>query len=130
MPDTDPGLGSVITFDERGRSIILTTKARNPTEFVQPIKAWLSSHEMIGQCIPTSCVACGRQYHVFPADVSKLRDRWCPDCFRAAFMNWFERLWLIIFVTVILSEVIIFVSYGAKEGWLSTYVLPCLFLSF
>lgn len=124
MPETNPGLGSVIAFDERGRSIILTTEARNPTEFVEPIKAWLSSHEMIGQCVPTSCVACGRQYHVFPADFLKLRKRWCQDCSRAVYMNWFERLWLTTFVGVILSEVIIFLGYSTKEGWLSTYVLP------
>jgi len=119
MPETDPGPGSVITFDERGRSIILTTEARNPTEFVEPIKAWLSSHEMIGQCVPTSCVACGRQYHVFPADVRKLRPRRCPDCARAVDTNWFERQWLTIFVAVILCEVTIIFACGFREGWLN-----------
>ena len=122
MPETDPGRGSIITFDERGRSIILTTEARNPKEFVEPIKAWLSSHEMIGRCVPTSCVACGRKYHVFPADFPKLRERWCTACSRAVYMNWFERQWLIIFVAVILSEVIISVGYASNEGWLN-YVL-------
>jgi hypothetical protein len=124
MPETDPGLGSVITFDECGRSIILTTEARSPTEFVEPIKAWLSTHEMIGRCVPTSCVACGRQYHVFPADFPKLRQRWCPDCSRAVYMNCFERLWLLTFVALILSQVIIFIGCSSKfERWLNNYVL-------
>jgi len=132
MPETDPGRGSVITFDERGRSIILTTKAKSPTEFVEPIKAWLSSQEMIGQCVPTACVACGRQYHVFPADLPKFRWRWCPDCSPAVYANWFERQWLVIFAAVILCEVIIWFACGSKGGWLSEVmgwmVLPVFFI--
>jgi hypothetical protein len=37
-PDQDPGPGSVITFDEQGRSIVLTTGARSPDALVQPIR--------------------------------------------------------------------------------------------
>jgi hypothetical protein len=42
-PDQDPGPGSVITFDEQGRSIVLTTGARSPDALIRPIRRRLYS---------------------------------------------------------------------------------------
>jgi hypothetical protein len=115
---SDPGLGSVITFDEQGQSILLTAEARTAAEFVEPIKAWLSSHDRIGRCIPASCIACGREFRVFPPDIPEVRERWCRDC--AAFVNWFERLWEKVddFGPVALVlQLVCLAGFQLKVGW-------------
>jgi hypothetical protein len=76
----DPGLGSVITFDAEGRGIVLTTQAKTAAEFVDPIRAWVERREKSGRCVPTSCLSCGQQFYVFPADTCKVRERWCQKC--------------------------------------------------
>jgi Sel1 repeat len=76
----DPGLGSVITFDAGGRGLVLTTQAETPAEFVEPIRAWVERRERIGRCMPTLCLSCGQEFHVFPADIPVIRERWCRKC--------------------------------------------------
>jgi hypothetical protein len=77
---SDPGPGSVITFDADGRGILLTTQAVSAAEFVDPIGAWMARREKIGRCVPTSCLSCSRKFHVFPADSAVVRERWCRNC--------------------------------------------------
>jgi hypothetical protein len=76
----DPGLGSVITFDAGGRGLVLTTQAKTPAEFVEPIRAWAERRERIGRCMPTLCLSCGQEFRVFPADIPVIRERWCRRC--------------------------------------------------
>jgi Sel1 repeat len=76
----DPGLGSVMTFDAEGRGIVLTTQADTAAEFVGPIRAWVERREKSGRCVPTSCLSCGQQFYVFPADTCKIQERWCKKC--------------------------------------------------
>jgi hypothetical protein len=44
---SDPGPGSVMTFDAAGRGILLTKQAESAAEFVEPIRAWIASREKI-----------------------------------------------------------------------------------
>ncbi|MEP7317853.1 MAG: hypothetical protein ABI921_03905 [Panacibacter sp.] len=37
----DPGFGSVVTFDSAGKSILLTTNAEMPLDYITPIKQWM-----------------------------------------------------------------------------------------
>jgi hypothetical protein len=77
---SDPGLGSVITFDSEGRGIVLTTQAKTADEFVDPIRAWVERRDKIGRSVPTQCISCGQRYYVFPADIPVIRERWCRRC--------------------------------------------------
>ncbi len=40
----DPGPGSVLTFDEAGRAVILKTRAKSPQEYVAPVREFLEVH--------------------------------------------------------------------------------------
>jgi hypothetical protein len=37
---TDPGSGAVITFDTSGKSVVLTTGAKEPEDYVRAIQSW------------------------------------------------------------------------------------------
>ena len=41
LPATDPGPGTVLSFDPQGNSVQLTTGANEPEEFVTPLHSWL-----------------------------------------------------------------------------------------
>jgi Sel1 repeat len=47
---------------------------------VEPIRAWAERRERIGRCMPTLCLSCGQEFHVFPADIPVIRERWCRKC--------------------------------------------------
>ncbi|MEP6948773.1 MAG: hypothetical protein ABI863_05850 [Ginsengibacter sp.] len=38
---SDPGPGSVITFDNKGKSILLTTGSKMPSDFISPMRHWI-----------------------------------------------------------------------------------------
>jgi hypothetical protein len=53
-----PGSGAAIAFDENGKSILLTTEASTPDEFIAPVADWFDSHTKTGKCVPNSCSSC------------------------------------------------------------------------
>jgi hypothetical protein len=53
-----PGWGAAIAFDENGESILLTTEASTPDEFIAPVADWFDSHTKTGKCVPSSCSSC------------------------------------------------------------------------
>jgi hypothetical protein len=44
---TNPGPGSVLTFDVENRGILLTTDAETPTDFIAPIKEWIKDRKYL-----------------------------------------------------------------------------------
>lgn len=88
----DPGPGSVITFDAKGRGIVLTTHADLPAEFVEPIQNWVTAPEKVTPWRPFSCSSCGRRIYVPPDPTGEVRRWLCQDC------NWestaSDRAWL------------------------------------
>lgn len=79
----DPGHGAVVTFDDRGKSVLLTTEASLPAEFVEPIAGWIRGRTYVGKCIPASCTTCGRRHHVAPSAAPSPGGAECADCARA-----------------------------------------------
>jgi hypothetical protein len=53
-----PGWGAAIAFDENGKSILLTTEASTPDDFIAPVADWFDSHTKTGKCVPSSCSSC------------------------------------------------------------------------
>jgi hypothetical protein len=64
LSSDDPGPGSLITFDGRGRQVLLSTEADLPEEFIEPLEAWLTHKKKTGRCTPVSCTTCGCTFHV------------------------------------------------------------------
>jgi hypothetical protein len=48
-----------VAFDEEARSIVLTTQARTPDEYVSPMADWFAGGAMTGRYMPTTCRSCG-----------------------------------------------------------------------
>jgi hypothetical protein len=53
-----PGSGAAITFDKNGKSILLTTDASTPDDFIAPAADWFDSHTKTGKWVPGSCCSC------------------------------------------------------------------------
>jgi hypothetical protein len=106
----DPGAGAVLTFDTEGRGVLLTTEADRPAEFVEPIRAWLTSRERVGQFVPLSCHCCGRRFYVSGTGDQVLRRRLCHDCNGGVTPR--QRAWVRIAPSVYLLYVIASVIAG------------------
>jgi hypothetical protein len=76
----DPGPGSVITFDPEGRGMVLTTQARRPGEFIEPIAAWMTAREETGRHIRASCCLCGKPLYLFSKQAETAGKQWCQAC--------------------------------------------------
>lgn len=76
----DPGPGSVITFDAKGRGIVLTTQADLPAEFVEPIQGWLTAPEKFTPWRPLFCSSCGRRIYVPPDPTGEVKQWLCEGC--------------------------------------------------
>ena len=76
----DPGPGSVITFDVEGRGMLLTSQARQPAEFVEPIAAWVGTREKTGRHVRASCPVCGKPEYLLPTQAETARKHWCLAC--------------------------------------------------
>jgi hypothetical protein len=48
LPSEDPGPGAVITFDSECNSVLLTTGADLPDEYIEPIRAYLAKARSVG----------------------------------------------------------------------------------
>lgn len=61
-----PGFGAALSFDEAGKSELLTTDAGEPDDFVKPLTDWITSGTKTGKCIPATCNSCGSSTYVSP----------------------------------------------------------------
>lgn len=61
-----PGFGAVLSFDDAGKSVLLTTDASKPEGFVAPLADWIASGTRTGRCIPATCNSCGSSTYVSP----------------------------------------------------------------
>jgi hypothetical protein len=71
----DPGHGVVLAFDPASEAFVLTAEAQWPTDFVQPIRAWVERRR-IGRCVESACTNCGRTLYVTTSERRLL----CADC--------------------------------------------------
>ena len=63
----NPGPGAVVAFDEQGASVLLTTDATSPADFITPAADWFKQGQKSGRCIPVACKSCGAPTHNTPA---------------------------------------------------------------
>jgi hypothetical protein len=61
-----PGFGAVLSFDDAGKSVLLTTDSSTPEDFVAPLADWIVSGNRTGKCIPATCGSCGSSTYVSP----------------------------------------------------------------
>lgn len=61
-----PGFGAALSFDEAGKSELLTTDAGEPDDFVKPLTDWITSGTKTGKCIPATCNSCGSSTYLSP----------------------------------------------------------------
>jgi len=54
-----PGFGAAVMFDEGGKSMVLTTEASTPAEYVTPVADWLKSRSKGGRHVAAVCHSCG-----------------------------------------------------------------------
>jgi hypothetical protein len=54
-----PGFGAAVMFDEAGKSMVLTTEASTPAEYVAPIADWVKTRSKSGRHVETACLSCG-----------------------------------------------------------------------
>ena len=61
-----PGAGAAMTFDEQGKSMVITADAETPAEFITPVADWFKAGQRTGRCIPVECPSCRGLTHVTP----------------------------------------------------------------
>ena len=54
-----PGFGAAVMFDEGGKSMVLTTEASTPAEYVTPVADWLKTRSKGGRHVAAVCHSCG-----------------------------------------------------------------------
>jgi len=121
VPADQPEFGTVIGFDADGRAHVLTSDADLPEEFVEPIGAWLASHQDPGRCVEVACAKCARM--VFKRSDTQAATFLCPGCragsphIRAAFevLRWTVAL-LALPVAVGILIVPVYVGW---PGWIT-----------
>lgn len=80
-----PGSGAAIAFDENGKSILLTTEAGTPDEFIAPVADWFDSHIKTGKCVPSSCSSCHAT--IYSAATASTPSGLCYSCQAQAKLN-------------------------------------------
>lgn len=73
-----PGQGAAIAFDATGRSVVLTTDASTPDEFIVPVADWFNVGKKSGRCVPAACKECQRP--IYRPIESKADDQFCFAC--------------------------------------------------
>ncbi len=53
-----PGPGAVTAFDQNGKSLLLTTEASSPDEYINPAVDWFNTGTKSGRWMPVSCKNC------------------------------------------------------------------------
>ena len=90
-----PGFGAALSFDDEGKSVLLTTDASTPDDYVMPVVSWITSGTRTGKCIPTTCDSCGICTYVAPNGSATASGALCFMCAqkaKLAAMGIFERV--------------------------------------
>jgi hypothetical protein len=90
-----PGFGVALSFDDAGKSVLLTTDASTPEDYVNPVASWIASGTRIGKCIPATCDSCGICTYVSPngsATTSRVLCFICAQKAKLAAMGIFGRV--------------------------------------
>jgi uncharacterized protein (DUF983 family) len=74
----NPGSGAAVTFDESGKSLLITADATTPAEFITPVADWLKQGQKSGRCVPVACRSCSAPTHVTPSAAAEGAD--CYAC--------------------------------------------------
>jgi hypothetical protein len=53
-----PGPGAAIAFDENGKSLLLTTEASTPDDYITPVADWFKTGTKTGRWMAGSCISC------------------------------------------------------------------------
>ncbi len=53
-----PGAGAAVTFNEHGKSMLLTVGATTPAEFITPVADWFKGGLRTGRYVPAACRSC------------------------------------------------------------------------
>jgi hypothetical protein len=77
-----PGAGAAVTFDEHGKSMVLTVDATSPAEFITPVADWFKGGQRTGKCVPVACRSCKAITHLTPASATDTA--LCYSCQRTA----------------------------------------------
>lgn len=119
----DAGSGVVLGFDAESRGFVLTTEANWPKEFVEPIRAWIAEHRKVGNCIPSACTKCGREFYASPSASQAL----CRDCRLGATPA--KRAWkrfgssMSVFLIIVLPVVLTFlVAKVFQSAWVLRWI--------
>jgi hypothetical protein len=75
-----PGPGAAVAFDEAGRSVLLTTEASTPTDYVTPVADWLNTRTKTGRCVAASCMSCQTTIYRSPDDPPAAGETLCFKC--------------------------------------------------
>ena len=59
-------LRSRLELDDAGKSVLLTTDANTPEDYVMPVASWIAYSTRTGKCILTTCDPCGMCAYVAP----------------------------------------------------------------
>ena len=125
-----PGPGAALAFDENGKSVLLTTEASSPSEFVTPVADWFKSGTKTGRWVPGSCSSCqARIYQTTSATSTGISlcyscqgERMLalmPPLMRAVQRHYiFFTIWFILSFLVPILPVIIFFPHNSE--WLIT----------
>ncbi len=57
--------GAVVAFDDAGKNILLTAEAKRPSDYVDPIVAWIESGTKVGRYLEMRCSSCQQRSHQF-----------------------------------------------------------------
>jgi hypothetical protein len=90
-----PGFGAAVSFDDAGKSVLLTTDANTPEDYVMPVASWIASGTRTGKCIPATCDSCGICTYMSPngsATASRVLCFICAQKAKLAAMGIFERV--------------------------------------
>ena len=90
-----PGFGAALSFDDAGKSVLLTTDANTPEDYVMPVASWIAYGTRTGKCILTTCNSCGMCTYVAPngsATASRVLCFICAQKAKLAAMGIFGRV--------------------------------------
>lgn len=89
-----PGFGAAVGFDDAGKSVLLTTGAGTPNDYVRPVADWITTGARSGKWMPAKCGSCENTVYYFPNSSPQTSAELCFTCARKArlaAMSGFER---------------------------------------
>ena len=109
-----PGFGAAAGFDESAKSVLLTTGASTPNDYVRPVADWITTGARTGKWMSRKCGSCENTVYFFPNSSLEASGALCFICARnarLAAMSRFERTferhpvvqWLVGFLCLIVA---------------------------